>query len=550
MAELFSWIIHQYHSNKSSVKLALKSRLVGALIWAILFSFLPWTSPTWTPAVEQAFEHTPASVQWAAPLALSITGWTEQALSVLSPVEVAAAPPTTMTIAYNPVVSACMWNDLVVTLVDSTNQPVPSWPITLTSSGVGMVVPAATNTDANGQAVVQFGSVVTGSAVVTISAVGGPVQSVNITVTNGAPEKMTLVAATNVISSGDSVELTVQVMDCYDNPVPNVYIYDGVDPTSVGYGWVGPLAGWTDDSGSYTFVFTGTRMGPASIVAAPLDARYAALGKSVEVMVEPNEPTTMTLTATPGWILPQGRSSDLEVYVEDWYGNPVSGCYAVVERLSGPAVTFDPASRMDTTNVSGTASVALLSTDVEGDVTVRAFICNGLDMTTTVHIEWVKVYVPVIVRHYPTGDLQVTSIVTNHVGQDKQGHDLYEVLVTIRNNGRDVINNGFWVDLYLDPAEPVGLNVLWHEVSPRGKTWYIQRPFAPGTTITLSTNDPDVLDGGHVESGRYSYWPGDLGSNDIMHELWAMVDCFGPAPQGGIFEPDEDNNIFGPFYIR
>jgi uncharacterized repeat protein (TIGR01451 family) len=90
-------ITHRFSVWSHSVAMSLKRRLVWALIYALVLSFLPWTPPSLTSAAERAFQDAPASVMWAAPLALSVTGWTDEALSAVGLTPVYASENITLT---------------------------------------------------------------------------------------------------------------------------------------------------------------------------------------------------------------------------------------------------------------------------------------------------------------------------------------------------------------------------------------------------------------------------------------------------------------------
>ncbi len=76
----------------------LRRRLPWALVYALLFSLLPWTPPNVTPAVERAFSNAPTA-RWAAPLALSVSGWADRSLSALRLGPVYAGTNITLTLS-------------------------------------------------------------------------------------------------------------------------------------------------------------------------------------------------------------------------------------------------------------------------------------------------------------------------------------------------------------------------------------------------------------------------------------------------------------------
>jgi len=121
------------------------------------------------------------------------------------------------------------------------------------------------------------------------------------------------------------------------------------------------------------------------------------------------------------------------------------------------------------------------------------------------------------------------------------GNGGHEVRLVIENAGEKTVTADFWVDLYVDPSAPVGVNVLWNDVCTFGKAWYVRQDLAPGQMIVLSTADPDdPLSPGD----RYSSWPDTFAPGS--HVLWAVVDSYGLADIGAVIEVDEDNNRAGP----
>ncbi len=79
----------------------IRRQVCAALVWALLFSLIPW--PSFTPWVQQAFQNAPAGLQWAAPLALSITGWTDETLvALMGPQPVHAAGTLSLSLTGDP----------------------------------------------------------------------------------------------------------------------------------------------------------------------------------------------------------------------------------------------------------------------------------------------------------------------------------------------------------------------------------------------------------------------------------------------------------------
>ncbi|MBN1889668.1 MAG: putative Ig domain-containing protein, partial [Thermoflexales bacterium] len=154
-----------------------------------------------------------------------------------------------------------------------------------------------------------------------------------------------------------------------------------------------------------------------------------------------------------------------------------------------------------------------------------------------------RVYFPLIMRnYYPLvgPDLVVERIVV--VGSMAQ--------VVIKNEGSALVNDGFWVDLYVDPDPvPTGVNQTWNDGrSAQGIVWAVAGPAAmqalePGGVLTLTVGDA-------------YYWPPDSrwGSLPPGTPVYAQVDSANALTTfGAVLEPHERaggayNNILGPVY--
>lgn len=123
-----------------------------------------------------------------------------------------------------------------------------------------------------------------------------------------------------------------------------------------------------------------------------------------------------------------------------------------------------------------------------------------------------------------------------------------DVRVVIENQGVVPVpaNQGFWVDLYIDPSEPpTQPNQIWNHLSDEGLVWGVDGdvlPMDPGEVITLTVNDA-------------LYWP-DLsqfsGSLPVGTPVYVQVDSANAdTTYGGVLETHEAagaayNNVAGP----
>jgi hypothetical protein len=112
------------------------------------------------------------------------------------------------------------------------------------------------------------------------------------------------------------------------------------------------------------------------------------------------------------------------------------------------------------------------------------------------------------------------------------------ISVRVTNHG-DVAAGLFWVDLMLNPApiptEPTSWNSTCTLRPCYGLAWYVDRPLAPGETITLTS-----LPGSYAK--QYSNWRDYL--NPAVTSLYVVLDSWnGTVAGGAVRESDETNNI-------
>jgi len=463
-----------------------------------------------------------------------------------NPFTVTAGTPYTVVLTYASPISACTSTPITATVYDRYGNPVVGVPVTFTHSGVGSIAPANATSDGQGRAVTLLTSNQVGTATVQVTAGALAPVTATVVVQPGLP-LVDLTAAQTNVAAGQTVVLTVTVVDCGSNPVPNepiAWTITGGPGVLTPNGL--PFGGTTNAAGIITFTFVSTQTGQAQIVASTLNGLSF---DSVTITVGAGTPSTITLTATPNSLAPGGTTSTLVAQVRDAYGNPVAdGTLVRFTLLSAPTgTTLTPPSGSDVATVGGQATAVLTSGSAQGTAQVAVALVDypGISTVTEVQIRYNIIYLPLVFKQYPIGDLEVTQITPIPIGTDGLGRTLYEVRVTLRNNGPGPVAGGYWVDLYLNPSSPVGLNVLWHQVSVRGYAWYVADTLDAGGTLVLSTQEPRLPPGG---SGHYSYWPGDLAGLSNP-QLWAMVDSWGDPPNGAVLEMNETNNIMGPVAV-
>ncbi len=458
---------------------------------------------------------------------------------------VTAGAPFTVVLDYTSPVSACTSTPITATVTDRYGNPIAGALVTFTHSGVGSIAPPSGTTNAQGRATTVLSSDQVGQATVQVETAGiAPVEAI-IDVEPGLP-LISLAASATSVPAGQTVVLTVTVIDCGGNPVPNEPIAWAI---TAGPGVLTPpgtpVGGTTDAGGVVTFTFVSTETGQATVVAGTLDGSSF---DTVTITIGSGAAASIELSAAPVSIAPGGATSTLTAVVRDAHGNPVSDGTLVLFTLVGPAgSTLTPPSGSSVATSGGQASVTLTSGGTQGTAMVTAALVSDptVSTTTDVQIRSHTLFLPLVLKRYPIGDLEVVSIAAIPDGVDGQGRTLYEARVTIRNNGPSQVAGGYWVDLYLNPSSPVGLNVLWHQVSIRGYAWYVSESLGVGETLVLSTKVPRYPPDA---SSHYSYWPGDLGGL-ANPQLWAMVDSWGTPPDGAVLEVDETNNILGPVAV-
>jgi uncharacterized repeat protein (TIGR01451 family) len=168
--------------------------------------------------------------------------------------------------------------------------------------------------------------------------------------------------------------------------------------------------------------------------------------------------------------------------------------------------------------------------------------------TASTRIGGYSAYVPLVLKNFAPPqvvNLTVESIKVEPaspvVGQPAR------MYVTLHNSGNSAVTGDFWVDLYVDPTETPTINVLWNDIAPYGKAWFIHQDIPAGGTLVIHTDQPDdTADPDAV----YSNWPGWFVTSG-EHQLYVQVDAYGPYGQmtGMIQEEDETDNVAGPVIV-
>ena len=118
------------------------------------------------------------------------------------------------------------------------------------------------------------------------------------------------------------------------------------------------------------------------------------------------------------------------------------------------------------------------------------------------------------------------------------------ITVTLYNSGTNPVTDDFWVDLYVNPSTTPTVNVVWNDIAPYGKAWFVHDDIPAGGTLVIDTTQPDDLDN---PDAVYSNWPGWFVSVGEQ-VLYVQVDSYGLAT-GLVVEDDETDNVRGPLVV-
>lgn len=141
------------------------------------------------------------------------------------------------------------------------------------------------------------------------------------------------------------------------------------------------------------------------------------------------------------------------------------------------------------------------------------------------------IYLPMV--HVAGPDLVVSQL---SVGSDG-------VQITLRNQGSGVIQEDFWVELYVNPQPaPSRVDQLWSELGIQGGVWGVLQDLAPGDSITLSVGD-------RFYYAEYSTLPGVLAAGTTLYvqvDSWNEETTYGAVLEGHESTGQPTNNILGP----
>jgi hypothetical protein len=121
-----------------------------------------------------------------------------------------------------------------------------------------------------------------------------------------------------------------------------------------------------------------------------------------------------------------------------------------------------------------------------------------------------------------------------------------QIVATITNVGMAPTQEGFWVELYINPLEQPTINQRWDTrcgmLPCYGVVWGIEEPLAPGEQVILTATPGEYRE-------ELTIWPGwfAAGTTDLylLADSWNCdaqeANC---TPTGAIAESNEANNLF------
>lgn len=162
---------------------------------------------------------------------------------------------------------------------------------------------------------------------------------------------------------------------------------------------------------------------------------------------------------------------------------------------------------------------------------------NNSNAVTT-EVQLYKTFLPVVLNRVTYAPDLVVDAITVIAPNN--------VEIVIRNAGNVLVEEDFWVDLYVNPDPvPTTVNQTWEFLADQGAVWGVSASILPGASLTIHVND--------------SYYMAQLSNLPAQFltgtQLYAQVDsAYDGSPVGAILESHEMtsspyNNIMGPVSI-
>lgn len=200
-------------------------------------------------------------------------------------------------------------------------------------------------------------------------------QVINVTVTAGPPDKLTLTPPSATNTAGEQHCVTATVTDAFGNPVPAEPVNFAVSGANSAAGTVS-----TDANGQATFCYTGTVAGDDTITATAQGGNKPTAAAAKTYRAGP--PATLTLTPPTATNVVDTQHC-VTATVRDQFGNPVPGA-TVNFGVSGST----SASGSGTTDANGQAQFCYTGPPLPGADVITATAVGGSNPTATAAKRW------------------------------------------------------------------------------------------------------------------------------------------------------------------
>jgi PKD repeat protein len=292
------------------------------------------------------------------------------------------------------------------------------------------------------------------------------------------------------------------------------------------------------------------------VLAGPVDSHATAKGKMEQVgqnfLVAPAPFRPVILSRTP-----LAQSSIYITHTPAYVHLPVRFT-AVVSPAGVDSYLWDFG---DGTSASSGNSTSISHTyDVTGDyvVGVTSFFHGQTTELVTVGVSPNQVHLPLVFQNFSPPDPDLVCQALRFEPTNPSTEDTILLTVEMENQGGQPAD-GFWVDLYINPTEPVTGNQRWGTICGPpadclgGIAWAISEernsgPIFGGETRELLSIPSNFVGPEQGFDPIHSEWDGTLPAGD--HKLFAYVDSWHPSNSyGAVLESDENNNRCGPVSI-
>ncbi|MES0874616.1 Ig-like domain-containing protein [Sinimarinibacterium sp. HSW-8] len=284
-----------------------------------------------------------------------VTGQSAQLATTLNPTTVAAGGTTTFT----------------ATVRDGNGNPVAGEVVSFdTTSGSGTFDRSTVETDANGRAEALFTAASVGTTTLRARTAGGLSSSQQLTVLQ--PDLLLTLSATPPTSAANGstvIEITAQLRDFNDNPIPNRTV---TFTTNLGTLLAGSAL--TNDAGiARVNLRAPTQAGTARVTA---QVPSSSASSSVAIEFTAGVASQIVLSVTPSTIAP-GATATVNATIRDANGNPVAGGDVTFNVSPSTCGSFSPATVG--TGPSGNAGSTFTAGPNTGVCTISATSDGGLN---------------------------------------------------------------------------------------------------------------------------------------------------------------------------